>query len=211
MEANSKQTKKTPNKLVILLETASKYLNITLDFLQQYGRGWRDAFWRTSVQQLQWSFLMLCSVLRWRKSGITYPCLCPPTTPFPPHLSFLGQFSSYLSLFLNFQLCTPTSSSPAPLYQVTILKGTSLAHYIPYLPLTDIVKIHTDLAKKTILRKSLKGRQPLNIHGTTTGKSKATGLRQNLKSSLWRHRKYFVSRGLAVSYYRACPMLYSQN
>lgn len=118
---------------------------------------------------------MLCSELRWGKSGITRPRLCPPTTPVPPHLSLLGQFSSYLSIYLNFQLYMPTSSSLAPLYQVTILKRTPPAHYIPYLPLKDIVKIHTDLAKKTILRRSLIGRQPLNTHGTTLIRAKQQG------------------------------------
>lgn len=160
--------------------------------MQQHGRGWRDALLRTSLQQLQRGFLTLCSALSWGKSGIT--CLCPPITRFPPHLSFLGHFSAYLStypfIYLSIYLSQfsaiymPISSSPALPYLVTILKGTLLAHYIPYLPLKYMIKMHTDLAKKTILRKSLLGKRPLNICGTTTGRSRATGLLQNLKSSL---------------------------
>lgn len=139
--------------------------------MQQHGRGRRDAFLRTSLQQLQQGFLTLCSALSWEKSGIT--CLCPPTTRFPPHLSFLGHFSAYistypfiLSIYLSFQLyICPSALLLHCYYLVTILKGTLLAHYIPYLPLKYMIKMHTDLAKKTILRKSLLGKRPLNICG----------------------------------------------
>lgn len=117
----------------------------------------------------------------------------PSHHPIPSSLVLPGAFFSisihlsiHLSIYLS-QFSTiymPISSSPALPYLVTILKGTLLAHYIPYLPLKYMIKMHTDLAKKTILRKSLLGKRPLNICGTTTGRSRATGLLQNLKSSL---------------------------
>ena len=111
-----------------------------------------------------------------------------PALP-PPHSllasSSRGSFQQiYLCNYLSFQLYTPTGSFPAPPYLVTILKGTLLAHYISYLPLKYMIKIHTDLAKKTMLKKSLIGKWLLNTCGTTTGRNRATGLLQNFKSFL---------------------------
>jgi len=45
-------------------------------------------------------------------------------------------------------LVLPEAVFSISIHLVTILKGTLLAHYMLYLPLKYMVKIHTDLAKR---------------------------------------------------------------
>lgn len=146
--------------------------------MRQHRKGWKEAFLKTDVQQLQRELLTLCSALGWAKSDHAPP---PSQPPIPPTLVLPQGSFQHIHPSLISYIHPSALLLPHPL--VTILKGTLLVYYTPYVTLKHMFKTQR-FGKNTSLRKSLIGKGPLNICRTTAGRNRGTGLLQNLKSSL---------------------------
>lgn len=94
-----------------------------------------------------------------------------PTCPSP---SFMGEFSAPHA----HQLFSLPHSVQSPSQ-----KDTACTSYTLF-ALSYVVRIHTDLAKKTPPRKNLLGKQLLNISKTATTRKRVIGLLGNLNPSL---------------------------